>query len=238
MRQQAARRTRDRTTLGPAGVGLIIVIAAIVGTVVARSASSSVSSSSGAGSPGGHHPVPPSASASAGAPSLGDVRREGRTPATRHDGVVTEEDGVLPDGVTVFDDGYPGVARLDPSLLLALREAATDAADDRIELVVNSGWRSPDYQAQLLREAVSTYGSIEEAARWVATAETSPHVAGNAVDIGPVEAMAWLAKHGATYGLCRIYRNEPWHFELRPAAIHQGCPRMYADPTRDPRMQQ
>jgi hypothetical protein len=49
---------------------------------------------------------------------------------------------------------------------------------------------------------------------------------------------AWLLKHGAEYGLCQIYRNEPWHYELRPAAIEQGCPRMYADPTHDPRMQQ
>ena len=40
------------------------------------------------------------------------------------------------------------------------------------------------------------------------------------------------------YGLCQIYRNESWHFELRPDAIENGCPSMYADPTHDPRMQQ
>ena len=34
------------------------------------------------------------------------------------------------------------------------------------------------------------------------------------------------------------YGNEPWHFELSPDAIDHGCPPMYADPTRDPRMQQ
>ena len=48
--------------------------------------------------------------------------------------------------MTVFDDGYPGVANLDPGLLQALRDAATDAADEGIELQVNSGWRSPEYQ--------------------------------------------------------------------------------------------
>ena len=58
--------------------------------------------------------------------------------------------------MTVFDDQYPGVANLDPDLLQALREAATDAADDGIEFYVNSGWRSPEYQNQLLREAVSS----------------------------------------------------------------------------------
>ncbi len=51
-------------------------------------------------------------------------------------------------------------------------------------------------------------------------------------------ATAWLSKHGAKYGLCQIYRNEPWHYELRPEAIDRGCPPMYADPTHDPRMQQ
>ena len=140
--------------------------------------------------------------------------------------------------MTVFGDEYPGVANLDPDLLRALREAATDAADDGVEFSVNSGWRSPAYQNQLLREAISKYGSEEEAARWVATADTSAHVSGNAVDIGPSDAAAWLSERGAHYGLCQIYSNEPWHYELRSQAIDRGCPPMYADPTHDPRMQQ
>lgn len=149
-----------------------------------------------------------------------------------------EADGAVPDGVTVFDDEFPAVANLDPDLLGALREAATDAADEGIEFYVNSGWRSPQYQNQLLREAVSEYGSEEKAARWVATPDTSLHVSGNAVDIGPSDAMAWLSEHGAEYGLCQIYSNEPWHYELRPEATDRGCPPRYADPTQDPRMQQ
>ena len=152
-------------------------------------------------------------------------------------GAPTKDDGAVPDGVTVFDDEYPGVANLDPDLLGALREAATDAADDGVKFYVNSGWRSPAYQNQLLREAVLRYGSEEEAARWVATPETSPHVSGVAIDIGHSEARAWLSEHGAGYGLCQIYRNEPWHYELRPEAIDHGCPAMYADPSQDPRMQ-
>ena len=152
-------------------------------------------------------------------------------------GELGEAGGAIPDGVSVFDDSTPGVANLDPALLGALRQAATAAADDGVEFVVNSGWRSPEYQNQLRREAVAEYGSEEEAARWVATPETSAHVSGEAVDIGPARAAAWLSEHGAGYGLCQIYRNEPWHYELRPDAIEQGCPRMYADPTEDPRMQ-
>ncbi len=146
-------------------------------------------------------------------------------------------DGAVPDGTTVFDDEIPGVANLDADLLAALRRAANDAANDGVELFVDSGWRSPEYQARLLREAVAEYGSEEEAARWVATPDTSAHVSGDAVDVGPSNAAEWLSEHGAGYGLCRIYGNEPWHYELRPEASYDGCPPVYADPTHDPRMQ-
>jgi zinc D-Ala-D-Ala carboxypeptidase len=149
-----------------------------------------------------------------------------------------EADGAVPHGTTVFDDAVPGVARLNADLLGALRQAATAAAADGVEFTVDSGWRSPAYQERLLREAISKYGSEAEAAGWVATPKTSAHVKGDAVDIGPSGAAVWLAEHGAAYGLCRIYGNEPWHFELRPAAVAGGCPAMYADPTHDPRMQQ
>jgi zinc D-Ala-D-Ala carboxypeptidase len=149
-----------------------------------------------------------------------------------------EADGVVPDGVTVFDDEYPAVANLDPALRRALRRAATEAARARVAFYVDSGWRSPKYQEQLLDEAIAKYGSEEQAARWVATPSTSAHVSGDAVDIGPAAATTWLSKHGATYGLCQIYRNEPWHYELRTNATDHGCPPMYGDPTQDPRMQQ
>jgi zinc D-Ala-D-Ala carboxypeptidase len=147
-----------------------------------------------------------------------------------------EPDSAVPEDTTVFDDQVAGVAKLDPALLGALRRAATDAADEGIEFYVDSGWRSAEYQQQLLQEAVSKYGSAEEAARWVAAPNKSAHVSGDAVDIGHSDAAAWLSEHGAGYGLCQIYGNEPWHYELRPEAVDQGCPAMYADPTRDPRM--
>lgn len=152
-------------------------------------------------------------------------------------GTPNAADGELPDGVTAFDQHYPGVTRLDPDLLAALRRAATDAADEGIEIHVNSGWRSAAYQERLLEEAISTYGSREQAERWVATPARSAHVAGEAVDVGDRDAAAWLARHGARYGLCRVYDNEPWHFELRPGAADHGCPARYADPAHDPRMQ-
>jgi zinc D-Ala-D-Ala carboxypeptidase len=172
------------------------------------------------------------------APSSSTVASPPDALRSEHRGALGEPHRAAPDGATIFDDDSPDVANLDPALLGALREAATDAAGDGVELVVNSGWRSPEYQEQLLREAVSEYGSEEEAARWVATPDTSPHVSGDAVDIGPSAATAWLSEHGPEYGLCQIYGNEPWHYELRLEAIDHGCPAMYADPTQDPRMQQ
>ena len=149
-----------------------------------------------------------------------------------------ETDGAVPEGVRVSDEHIPAVANLDPGLLRALRHAAMDAAKDGITIVVNSGWRSRKYQKQLLRDAAAKYGSQKDAARWVATPDTSPHVSGHAVDIGPSRATAWLSRHGAEYRLCQIYKNERWHYELRPEAVEHGCPPTYADPTHDPRMQQ
>jgi len=152
-------------------------------------------------------------------------------------GALGEADGAVPRGTTVFDDDVPAVAKLAPDLLDALRQAATDAAHDGVAFTVDSGWRSARYQQHLRREAVSKYGSEAQAARWVASADRSRHVSGEAVDIGPSAATAWLSEHGAAYGLCQIYANEPWHYELRPGAAGLGCPAMYADAAHDPRMQ-
>jgi zinc D-Ala-D-Ala carboxypeptidase len=177
-------------------------------------------------------------SSSTAASPIDVLRSEHRGLRSEHRGAPGDAPGAVPDGTALFDDEDPAVANLDPALLGALRQAAADAVDDGVEFGVDSGWRSPEYQEQLFREAVSKYGSEEEAARWVATAETSAHVSGDAVDVGPFDATAWLSKHGAEYGLCQIYGNEPWHYELRPEAIDHGCPPMYADAKHDPRMQQ
>jgi zinc D-Ala-D-Ala carboxypeptidase len=213
-RNRRSRRTATRWVRGLlVAVGLVIVIAATTAAISST--------------------LPSSSSAS---PSL--MSPDAPAPPRSENRGALDETGRVADGVTVFDDEAPALTNLDPALLEALRQAATDAAGDGVEFILNSGWRSPEYQDQLLREAISEYGSHEEAARWVATAATSPHVSGDAVDIGYDDATAWLSEHGAVYGLCQIYDNEPWHYELRPKAIEHGCPATYADPTQDPRMQQ
>ena len=146
-------------------------------------------------------------------------------------------DGSIPDGEepSVFDRGSPAVNRLDPGLLVALRAAASEANHDGVDVVVNSGWRSPKFQQWLLDQATDRYGSRAKARRWVDTPAGSQHVLGKAVDIGPFDAAAWFAANGARYDLCQIYANESWHYELRPGASTRGCPEMYPDAAHDPR---
>lgn len=144
---------------------------------------------------------------------------------------ITSADGLIAEGQRVaVNADVPAVTNLAPELRRALTAAAAEAAADGVQLRVNSGWRSPAYQEQLQRDAVSTYGSAEEAARWVAGVDTSEHVSGDAVDVGPWDAADWLGRHGESFGLCLVYDNEPWHFELRPDAARDGCPRTFRDP--------
>lgn len=143
---------------------------------------------------------------------------------------VAAGDGSLGDGqiLTPFDVQNPAIGRLDPALLAAVQAAATAAAADGITMTVTSGWRSPEFQERLLDDAVATYGSFAAARQYVQTPGGSKHVLGQAVDIGGVGADQWLIANGAGFGLCRIYANELWHFELAADAAGT-CPALLPD---------
>jgi zinc D-Ala-D-Ala carboxypeptidase len=134
-------------------------------------------------------------------------------------------DGSLPDGTTLtpFDVQNPAIGRLDPALLSAIQNAATAAGAEGITMTITSGWRSPEFQQRLLDQAVQTYGSRAAARQYVQTPELSKHVVGEAVDVGGAGADQWLITHGSRFGLCRIYANELWHFELATDAAGD-CP--------------
>jgi zinc D-Ala-D-Ala carboxypeptidase len=134
-------------------------------------------------------------------------------------------DGGLPNGqrLSPFDLSSPAVNRLDPALLDAIERAANAAAADGITIGLTSGWRSPAFQQRLFDDAVAQYGSADIAGQYVASPQVSKHVIGKAVDVGPTDADNWLLRNGQAFGLCQIYANEIWHFELA-SDYGGGCP--------------
>lgn len=142
--------------------------------------------------------------------AVGNVLDRGPAPA----GSTGVAGGDVPEGAATLDDDIPAITELDPALTAAVRQAADDAAAADIDFWVTSGWRSPAYQQRLLDQAVQKHGSLKAARRTVSTPELSEHVSGKAVDIGPTEGAYWLIQHGTEYGLCQVYSNEVWHFEL------------------------
>ncbi|MCW2289510.1 D-alanyl-D-alanine carboxypeptidase-like protein [Leucobacter luti] len=224
-----SRGLRFRKALVPVLIiaGAASLLALIAGVAVAQLAAPAIAGAAREGKAGTQV-----AGQQGGGSESVDARGAGAGPTGSGD-----VDGLLPDGTTPFDDAQPGVTGLAPELLSALREAARAAEAEGITMTVTSGWRSPAYQQQLRVDAIAEYGSEAEAARWVASPEKSVHVSGEAVDVGPWDAAQWIADNGAQFGLCQVYDNEPWHFELRPNAATTGCPELYWDPSYDPRLQ-
>ncbi|WP_422743259.1 M15 family metallopeptidase [Mycobacterium sp. WMMD1722] len=135
--------------------------------------------------------------------------------------------GYLPDGDTLsaYDVSDPVIGRLDPALLAAVQKATDAAAAQGITVEINSGWRSPGFQQRLFDDGVQTYGSPEAASQFVASPQTSMHVQGKAVDVGGPDAAAWMSRNGSRFGLCQVYANELWHYELT-ADAGGNCPPM------------
>jgi len=130
-------------------------------------------------------------------------------------GPLGDDDGYIPEGSSLpLDSGKPAVQRLDPALLDALRSAQESAVERGTEITIADGWRSERYQETLFAQAVQQYGSEEEASRWVKRGTDSAHVTGDAVDIATADAMDFLNRFGAEWGICQAYANELWHFEL------------------------
>ena len=133
--------------------------------------------------------------------------------------------GWIPDGQpqSPFDVSNPALAELDLPLLNAIQDAARAATAQGVDLRITSGRRSKGFQQRLFDDAVGKYGSVDIARQFVASPDVSKHVVGQAADVAPVDADNWLIRNGAQFGLCQIYANELWHFEL--AVDQQGnCP--------------
>jgi hypothetical protein len=170
---------------------------------------------------------------SADAPGRAPAAAAGAGPdgGAASDAGLTDDDGYIPDGTSLgLDSDLPAVTRLDPHLLDALRQAqaAMKQDGDGADITIADGWRSERYQEHLFAQAVRQYGSEEEAEKWVKRGADSAHVRGEAVDIADAGAMDFLNRFGNEWGLCQVYANEAWHFELRTAPGGE-CPAQSAD---------
>ena len=96
---------------------------------------------------------------------------------------------------------------------------------------ITSGFRSQQLQERLFNDAVKKYGSEKEASKWVLPKDISHHPWGIAIDVnypGDRKAVKWLEENGSSFGLCRVYLNEWWHFEP-VIAPGEPCPPMMAN---------
>lgn len=104
------------------------------------------------------------------------------------------------------------------------------AADAEIGggLQVYSGYRSPELQAQLWKNALKKYGSPEKARKWVAPPGRSRHNSGQAADLKyngtridrlaeDHPARVWLTENVGRFGLSQPMSWEPWQVEVSGA---------------------
>ena len=165
---------------------------------------------------GGASSAPAGAEPTSGATPTADAPAPATQQLAIGTGAADSWSGYLPDNTTLspFDTSSQVLALLDPSLLKAIQDAARSAQSQGVVITITSGWRSKGFQQRLFDDAVRRYGSVEIAQQFVASPEASRHVVGEAVDIAGDGASAWLIRNGAQFGLCQIYANENWHFEL------------------------
>lgn len=121
--------------------------------------------------------------------------------------------------------------KLNKTLEYRFLAARAAAKKEGVSLKITSGYRSLDRQTFLFNRAIKRYGSYEAAAKWVLPPDISHHPLGLAMDVNypnEPEAAHWLELNGYKFGLCRVFKNEWWHFEGN-IAPGSKCPKMYAN---------
>ena len=124
--------------------------------------------------------------------------------------------------------------RLTPDAAAAWQAMSSAAADEGVRLLIVSGFRSFDYQAELIRNKLAAGQAIDEILRVNAAPGYSQHHTGAAVDIATpgcrpltedfenTEAFDWLGKNAGEYGFLLSYPRanpdgfiyEPWHWAM------------------------
>jgi LAS superfamily LD-carboxypeptidase LdcB len=144
-------------------------------------------------------------------------------------GCVVGEDQPL--GETEIIEGSVRPNEIHPQVLARFLSAQAAAKEEGIEMVIDSGYRTTQTQEYLFNRAIKEHKTAEEAIKWVLPAELSRHPWGLALDVNlhhEKSGASWLEANGATFGLCRVYVNEWWHFEplIAPGGI---CPPLKPD---------
>nr|WP_280142658.1 D-alanyl-D-alanine carboxypeptidase family protein [Methylobacterium gossipiicola] len=111
--------------------------------------------------------------------------------------------------------------KMDWDLKSRLANMVADMPENlRAKFQINSGFRSPERQAELFAAAVKKYGSEEAARKWVAPPGNSMHNHGRAADLnmnGDPAVKEWLHANASKYGLGFPMSHEPWHIEALDA---------------------
>ena len=124
--------------------------------------------------------------------------------------------------------------RLAPHAAVRWQQMVEAASGDGIRLLIVSGYRSFEYQAQLIRNKLEAGQSIEEILAVNAAPGYSEHHTGCSVDIAtpgsrPLteefeesDAFAWLNRHARDFGFSMSFPRdnpfgiiyEPWHWAV------------------------
>lgn len=131
--------------------------------------------------------------------------------------------------VSGYNDEEPTGLRADAAAAWHLAKRIGTAAG--LTVCLNDGKRSVAQQESIYEQYVTAYGR-EAANELVLPAEKSAHIVGLALDVQPAEAASWLQRTDGALGLCRMYDNEPWHFEFHPDYPVTGCPERLPVPPR------
>ena len=122
--------------------------------------------------------------------------------------------------------------RLAPDTAASWQNMQAAAQEDEIKLMIVSGFRSIEYQADLIRKKINAGQSVSEILSVNAAPGFSEHHTGCAIDIAspgsrPLteefelsDAYRWLGKNAARFGFSMTYPREnklgfifePWHW--------------------------
>ena len=126
------------------------------------------------------------------------------------------------------------VQKLTTEAAVKWQQMVESAAADGVRLLIVSGFRSYEYQAELIRKKIAAGQAIEEILKVNAAPGYSQHHTGTAVDVAtpgsrPLteefdtsDAFRWLTENGVTFGFSMTYPRdntlgfiyEPWHWAL------------------------